>query len=246
VPVITVKARIASTHPVEKYPGWQLSAESLREAAERLTAGDVPMLFDHDARHTIATQCLEAQVIPLDDGHWALEATFDVDANAWSKVEAKLTDAGVPGGFSFSATAPQVKPTSGNKALVTLAADAAAWTDRDRAEAGALLDAVVPTRTDRLFQYSGVELATIFLILHEVGLGVLGNAVYDALKHLLLRRRADSRIELHRSTPDGAVVKAIVTTNDPEIARAALETLETDQRTPVAHFDAQKRLWLNH
>jgi hypothetical protein len=246
VSVRTVKARVASTHPVEKYPGWHLSAEALEEMAEHLRSGDIPMLFDHDARERIEARVLDAQVVPPDQGHSALDVVFEVDAEAWEGIQDRFADAGAPGGFSFSATVPQVAPKSGDEALVILAADAAAWTDRDRAEAGALLDAVVPTQTDRLFQYSGLELATIFLVLAEgVGLGVLGNVVYDALRRLLSRRKSETRIEIHRRSPDGRSLKAIVTTSDPEIAREALETLSENQEAPTAHFDTDTRRWLN-
>jgi hypothetical protein len=179
--LIVVSARVASTHPVAKYPGWRLSKEVLESMAERLAAGEIPMLFDHDARNPIEARCLDTKVVSLEGGNAALETTFEIEADAWAQIQQRFADAGVPGGFSFTATAPQAAPASGRDAIVTLAADAAAWTDEDRVEAGELLDAVIPTQTDRLFQYSAVDLATIYLILRDVGLGVLGNAVYDAL-----------------------------------------------------------------
>lgn len=242
-----MKATVASTHPVAKYQGWRLSAEALEGLAERLKSGEIPMLFDHDVREPISADFLDAQVVPLGDGNSVLEATFEIDADAWEKIEDGFAQAGVPGGFSFTATVPQTAPGSGEAPMVTLAADAAAWTDQDRAEAGALLDAVAPTRTDRLFQYSGIELATILIVLAEgVGVGVLGNAAYDALKRLLNRRTGETRIEVHRHSADGTSQKAIITTEDPAIAREALESLESEQSGRTVTFDTQKRLWLDH
>jgi hypothetical protein len=247
MPKLVVKGRIASTHPVDKYPGGRLAAEALEGLAERLRTGDVPMLFDHDARQTIVADWTDAEVVPLDDGESALEVTFEIDAEVWAQVQDKFDDVGVVGGFSFTSTVSQVAPRSGRPAAVVLAADAAAWSDHDRAEAGALLDVVIPTQTDRLFQYSGVELATIFLVLaQEVSLGVLGNAAYDALRHLIGRRTEQTRIEIHRRDASGDVLKAVITTSDPDVAREALDTLRPAQPAPTLHFDSTTRRWLDH
>jgi hypothetical protein len=244
--LITVSARLASTRPVDKYPGWTLAPEALHRLAERLAAGDIPMLFDHDAHQPIAARYIDANVVPLEDGNFALEADFEVDADAWQAVQSTFDEAGVAGGFSFTATADQSPSQWGEEAAITIAADASAWTDAERDEARALLDAVVPTRSARLFQYSGIELATVFLVLGPVALGVLGNAAYDAIKYLVGRRSSQTRVEIHRQGSDGTVTKAIVTTSDPDVAQAALESLPRDQSPPVVSFDTKKRLWLDH
>lgn len=244
--LITVSARLAATGPVDKYPGWTLAPDALHRLADRLVAGDIPMLFDHDAHQRIEARCIDANVVPLEDGRFVLEATFEVDADAWKGVQSTFDEAGVAGGFSFSATVDQTPPRSGEEAAVTIAADAAAWTDADRDEARALLDAVVPTRSARLFQYSVIELATVYLVLGPVAFGVLGNAAYDAIKHLVGRRTGKTRVEIHRQESDGTVTKAIVTTGDPDVAHAALESLPRKQAQPVVSFDTTKRLWLDH
>jgi hypothetical protein len=244
MPKRTITGRIATTDRVPKYGEWRLTRDVLEEFAERVQNDELPMLFEHDAAHPIAAVWVSSEVVALDNGEYALDATFEVVESDWEVVQAKWAEHGVPGGFSFTATTEQAPPASGEAPVVVLAADAAAWSDADRAEAAALLDEVVPTATARLFQYSAaVEAATVFII-SGVGIGVLGNATYDALKRLILRREgASTRIEFHRRESDGSTVKAIVTTSDPEVAKAALETLPSPQPSPLVIYDRERELW---
>jgi hypothetical protein len=250
MPLITVVARIASTHPVDKYPGWALSVDALEDLAEGLRAGGTPMVFDHDVTQPIEATVLDAVVIPIEDRHFAVEATFEIEEGAWASVQARFDDAGVPGGWSFTVTSPQTKPSSGVRAVVTISADAAAWTDRDRDDAREILDAVAPAESAYLFQYSAAaELATMFLeVAPQIGLGVLGNATWDAIKLLLHRRRGqgETRIAIHRTAPDGSKTTAVITTSDPEIARAALDALPEPQPSPTIRYETTQRLWLDH
>lgn len=205
------------------------------------------MLFDHDPRQPVVATILDANVVALDSTDWALKAEFEVEADAWQPIQDRFDAEGVPGGFSFSATVPQATPPSGQTPLVVLAADAAAWTDLDREKAGAILNEVAPTSVARLFQYSGVELATIYFILGNVGLSVLGSAAYDAIKYLIAKRDGSTRIEIHRQDPDGTTAKAIVITDNPDIAQEALETLKDNGPSKSGqHFDAKKHLWLDY
>jgi hypothetical protein len=250
MPLVTVTARIASTHPVEKYPGWALSVDALEHLAERLRAGALPMMFEHDVTQPIEAKVVDAKVVPVEDRHFAVEATFEVDREAWTSLQSRFHAAGVPGGWSFTAGALQTRPSSGQQPVVTISADAAAWTDRDRDEARELFDAVVPTQSARLFQYSALaELATMILqVAPGFGLGVLGNATWDAIKLMLTRRRGkgETRIEIHRTAPDGTKTTAVITTNDPEIARTAVEALPEPQTSPTLRYDVPERLWLDY
>jgi hypothetical protein len=203
------------------------------------------MLFNHDATRPLDVKILDAKVVALEDGEFALDATLEAEADAWATVQAEWARAGVRGGMSFTATSPQAGPQSGGTAQIVLAADAAAWSDEDRAAAAALLDAVVPTQVDRLFQFSAVELATVYLVLGNVALGVLGNAAYDAIRRLFRGRTASTRLEIQRTDRNGATVKAIVETDDAEVAVAAIEQLAPTQRAAVIRYEVPKRLWLD-
>jgi hypothetical protein len=241
-----VKATIATTGPVPKYTGWRLSRGVLQDMAERLAQNTVPMLFDHDAREPIECRVISTQVVQRTDGEWALEAELSFDDESWCAIQDRFDAAGAPGGFSFTASVTQQHPKTGAPAEVCLAADAAAWTDRDRAEAGALLDEIVPTRVDRLFQYSAVELATILLLLGNVALGVLGNATYDVIKRLMRGRTGLTRVEIEFSKADGSAAKAVILTDDPEVVREALDALSSKEPSATMHYDVNRRLWLDY
>lgn len=241
-----VIARVASTHPVEKYPGWRLSHEALLLLADKLNSGGVPVLFDHEVGDPIPVSNVDAAVVKTDDGEFAVEASFDVDSEIWASVQSRFKAAGVRGGFSFSATVPQRASSSGLAERAVIAADAAAWSDAERDEAQRILDEVVPTASARLFQYSAVEIATVILHLSEsVGLGVLGSAAYDALKALVRTRKAPTRIEIRRDAPDGSSVTAVITTDDPSVVDTALESLPEVQTSPI-HYKPPERLWSDY
>ena len=245
--VITVRARIASTLPVARYPGWRISREALVQMATELVAGTVPMVFEHDVTDRLNADIVAAEVVDIGDDEAALEAEFEIDADAWQRLQDRFQAAGVRGGFSFSAASTQAVPADGLAPAVTIAADAAAWSDAERLEAARSLAAVAPTQIDRLFQYSAIELAAVFLILKDVGLGVLGNAAFEALKSLMSRRpEVVTRIEIHRPRADGTVAKAVVVTSDPEVVRVAIEALAPAPLGDIAWYDTEKRLWLDH
>jgi len=130
--LVTVTARVASTHPVAKYGGVRLSEGVLRQMEAAFNSGTVPMNFDHSSLAPLQVQNLVAEVVDLDDGELALDATFEIEEDAWSSVESEFVKAGVPGGWSFTAGEPQIRPPRGRKPLVVLSADAAVFSDSDR------------------------------------------------------------------------------------------------------------------
>src|SRR3954449_2665863 len=101
MPDVTVKARVASTRPMDKYGGVALDVRVLHQMATALNAGQVPMNFGHSSLEPIAVRNVHASVIQLDGEH-VVEATFDVDEDAWAAVETRFAGAGVTGGFSFT------------------------------------------------------------------------------------------------------------------------------------------------
>src|SRR4051812_3192016 len=103
MPEITVAARIAGTEPMEKYGGVALDVRVLHQMATALNAGRVPMNFGHSPFEPIEATNVHAVVVGTDNGQHALDATFDVDADAWARVQERFDEAGVRGGFSFSA-----------------------------------------------------------------------------------------------------------------------------------------------
>jgi hypothetical protein len=244
---ITVNARIASTHPVEKYGGRRLDVRVLHQMATALNAGRVPMTFDHSALEPIAVTDVRAQVVELDDGEHAVDATFDVDEDAWKVVQARFDEVGVPGGFSFSAGEMQLAPSQGRVPMVSLAADAAAFSDEDRAEAWHLLEATGPAAVSRLYQFSAPELLRIILDVWVIAgpfvVNIASSGIYDALKSLITRRSEPSVVEIREHRADGSYSTAVITTADPEVLRMALETLSTAPAGDVKRFDPNSDHW---
>jgi hypothetical protein len=246
---VSVTARVASTHPVKKYNGVRLSVEALRGMAAALNTGAVPAVFDHSPLEAFEVRNVEAHIVRLDDGEHVLEATFDVDEAVWRSVEDRFATANVPGGFSFTAGEVQEATARGEVPVVALSLDAGAFSDTDRVEAWKALSRSMPTQVSRLYQFSAPDVARIIIeIWPAVALGVginLASAVlYDALKGLIRRRGAPTVIEFRRHRADGTVTNAIVATEDPEVVRVALETLDEQQDDPILQFDAERGLWL--
>jgi hypothetical protein len=246
---VRVKGRIATTNIVGKYPDWEIPPSVLEAMAEELRKGRLPLLFDHDLTQRLDGRVVEAQVVDTDDGHRAVEVELDVDAETWESVDARFKEAGVLGGFSYRATAIQEPSPSRLPASVVIAADAAAWSDDDRKEAASLIEAAAPTDAAYLFEFSAIEIATILLVLEGIGIGVLGNGAYDAIKKLVSKRQqvAPTRIEVHERRADGSEQKAVLITSDPELAAEALKQLAEIRRpAKVLTFDQNERLWLDH
>lgn len=247
--LVTVTARVASTHPVAKYGGVRLSKGVLREMEAALNSGAVPMTFDHSSLALLQTQNLVAEVVELDDGEQALNATFEIEEEAWRSVQDEFDKVGVSGGWSFTAGEPQIRPSKGQRALLVISADAGAFTDADRKAAWEAIPEPVPAQVNRLFQFSAAtEAARVIVeiwpeIAVAFGVNLSSSVIYDGLKRLLSNGREKTTIEIRRNYADGAETNAIVTTDDPEVVRLALERLEDRQETITIVFDLDEQSW---
>lgn len=247
--LMTVTARVASTHPVAKYGGVRLSRDALRQMETAFNSGLVPMTFDHSSLAPLPARNLTAQVVDLDDGEQALDATFEIEEEVWKAVEGKFDRADVPGGWSFTAGEPQVLPSTNEKPLVVISADAAAFTDADRKAAWEAISESAPAQVNRLFQFSAAaEVARVIVeIWPEVGvaLGVnlSSSVIYDGLKRLFSKGRKKATVEIRRNYADGTETNAIVTTDDPEMIRLALERLDDRQQAVTIVFDLDEQTW---
>lgn len=244
---VSVSAIVASTHSITKYPGWEMPPGVLEQMALELKKGEVPLLFGHDVTQPLDGRVTDARVIETEDGHQAVQVDLDVDAAEWRTVEDRFSDAGVPGGMSFRATAIETPPSSGERAVVTIAMDAGAWSDADRASAVATLDAVAPTEGAALFEFSVVEVVAILFVLQNVAMSVLGNATYDAIRGLFgtQKRGTSTRVEIKTTNARGDVSTAVVETDDAEVAIAALKQLEAAEPAPLVVYDQESERWVS-
>jgi len=246
---VTVKARVASTHRVAKYGGIRLSEGALRQMEAAFNSGAVPMTFDHSSLDLLPARNLVAEVVDLDDGEQALDATFEIEEEAWGSVEDEFDRAGVLGGWSYTAGEPQIRPSQNERPIVVISADAAAFTDADRVAAWEAISESVPAQVNRLFQFSAAaEVARVIVqiwpeVAAALGLNLSSSVIYDGLKRLFSKDRRQTTIEIRRNYADGTQTNAIVTTDDLELIRLALERLDHRQQTTTIVFDLVEQTW---
>ncbi|WP_445149801.1 hypothetical protein [Baekduia sp. Peel2402] len=245
-PYTTITTRFELTRPSSRYSDYMFAPQVLHQLAEHFKSGRMPVQFNHDPTHRLDGRVIDAEVVSLPNGETAIDVTVEIELGDWQEVQDAVAAEGGPGGFSFSMSSSLVRSDPAREASVTLAADPAAWTQDQLEDARVLLDAVVPTDSALLFQFSAaVEIATIALVLTDIATGVLGNAAYDAIK-LLVRARAPkgmTRVEIRRPMADGTEVIAVVVTDDPDIAQQALTLLPEMQTQPVILFDDDSWDW---
>lgn len=233
-PWVALESIVTTTHRVEKYGGVRLAESALQQIVDALNAGTLPMLGHHDWTRPIRTRDLEASIVELPDGEKAVRLVGLVHQDDWDAV-------GQVGGMSFTtfeALGLAAGPHPPGTEAVRLAADAGWFTDDDIAAACSVISRVAPAEGARLLQFSAIDLARISVELgiayvNTWGPGIAQNAIWDGLKHLMLRRlkRTDqqqlesspTRIELVTPLPAGAVT-AVIDTNDPDVAQKALAT----------------------
>jgi hypothetical protein len=247
MPDVTVVARIAGTAPMEKYGGVALDVRVLHQMATALNAGGLPMNFGHSPLEPIEVKNVQAAVVETEDGQQALDATFDVDADAWARVQERFDEAGVRGGFSFSAGEKQLGAASGEKPIVSLAADAAAFTDEDRAAAWRFLEQSGPAEVSRLYQFDAQEILRVIVDVWAIAgpfiVNVASSGIYDALKLLVQRHRDPTVIELREHRSDGGYSTAVIRTDDPEMLRTALDSLSGSPTGDLKRFDETAGRW---
>jgi hypothetical protein len=206
---IVVQMRIATTHEVPAYGGVRLAPRVLEQIAEAVRSGRTPTLVNHNRMNELGARCLNAEVVDLDDGHKAVDAEFEVDADAWNRYQTHLDEVGAPGGASFSATErigelPPRNPTSVGQFAVY--ADAGYFADEQITSAAEELTSVGTVRTGRLYQFSAVQACRIVVeYVHasggpdaatigiEIGIALVSAAIYDCIKRLLAWRPAVPR-----------------------------------------------------
>jgi hypothetical protein len=115
----------------------------------------------------------------------SLNATFEVDENAWKTVEDRFAEKGVPGGFSFTASEPQGEAGEGVKAVIRISADAAAFNDQDREQAWVELSKQAPAQANRLYQFSATDIARVIIevwpeLALALGIELTGSVLYEA------------------------------------------------------------------
>jgi hypothetical protein len=237
---VTMDLVVTTTHPVESYGGIQLSVTALEQMVEQINTNGIPLAGHHSHLRPIRTRNGIAEVRQRTDGHHEVHVVVDVARDDWDKV-------GIVGGMSFatSSTIGQY----GDTIALEINADAAHFSRSDIVEAGGKIVArlsetsspIEPgVKVGEYFQFSIVHDVKIVLdvtwdICVVLGPNLVASAIWDGVKHLLLRRRdaIDSNtlgdeqrtvIDIHIKKGD-VKTTAVVSTSDDSVAKAAIEAI---------------------
>ncbi len=151
-----IRARVATTHAIPAYGGIQLHEDAVRQIAEAMANGRVPMRFNHDLTRPLSAVTVAAGVEPTEDGHLSAWVEFDVDEREWDQYEKETQAAGAPGGMSFSTVEPFA--SRGNSPYgLTISADASYFhDDLIVAAAEEVLPGEWSVELARLYQFSWI------------------------------------------------------------------------------------------
>lgn len=230
---VEIEGVLMTTEPIEAYGGVQFHLETLESIVAQLESGEVPLAIDHDHAQELRARSLGARILPRPDGFHELRVKWAVHPEDAQAVQSRR---------GLSAAITHEIPGRDKPAIVEgeVTGDHAWFADDVIEHAGEILAIGGPRRdrihVARLLQFSFIPDAQIYLAAFietasTVGIGILTNAMWDALKFLLANRRtppgadplAPTRINLEMRS-EGRKFKAVVETSDPEVAREAVES----------------------
>ncbi len=186
--VTRVRHRLATTHAIPAYGGMQLPRELLDRIAEAVASGDIPMLFEHDESRPVPVSIVDTGIEQLSDGHYAVWAEFDVDADVWAGYTAEVSAAGAPGGMSISFTSPIAGRSPLGDSPLVIAADGHHFDDNDIDAAVEILNQLgVAARGEVLYQFSFEPVAKVIIdvvwpAVMSLGPELVASAIYDAAR----------------------------------------------------------------
>ena len=232
---------------MEAYDGVQLAESVIEDIARRLRTEKTPMLVSHDIRRPLDAEILDAQVRATPDGFKEVWVRFTVDEAQWREFEREVQGSGAPGGFSFSASEPVtiLEATEGTTSdiVLELAADASHWPDGTLFSAGADLQTVGRVEVSRRYEFAIEPNAVVVLgVMGTVALGVLSNAIYDALRRFL---RPHRRTVFHFRVQQGdRTAEARLETSDAAALQEAVRALQALFEPPPALAEQPPALYV--
>lgn len=250
---IEVEAIVATTEPIPGR-GFRFAPEALEQMAAELRSGAPAMLRQHDIRQPMISAVLDAGVRTHATGYKELWTRFLVDEDQWNAYLEHLAATSAPGGFSIAGSEPlaELMATSGGAAAeVHLAADGYHWADETALDAGEILRVVGNVSVGRRFELAVDPNAVVYLglVLNQVVLptfdGVLGAALYDAMKRFLRPGREGRRTVFHFEIErPQRTVKAYLETDDSEVLKRAIDTFgQLAQQGGIMEWDAGSEGW---
>jgi hypothetical protein len=241
----TLKILVATNRPIKAYGGIRLSEKVLGQLVEQLKGNLIPLVNNHDPMQRWEAQCLSADVIELPGGTKAVEAEFEVDVTDWGAIEADWASINAPGGISFTcgetiAELDAIDPKRSGTFL-SIAADAAYFSDDILEKAASKLTSLGPVRIQRLYQFAAVPACRIIVdftnIALSIGIAVIANALWASIL-LLLKHRKNANKEISKipeptqidfrifRDTDGSIAKRLqICSSDPDVLKQALDRL---------------------
>lgn len=249
-----VRARVATTHPIRAYGGVQLAESAVRQIAEAMAAGRIPMQYNHDLSRPSTAVIIATGVEPTEDGHLAAWVEFDVDEDEWELYEQEKREAGAPGGMSFSTMEPFANRGEAPYD-VEIAADAAYFDDAIIVSAAAeALPGELRVQLARYYQFAWIpEPKVVIDLAAQVLLSIPGEVLSAYLYDLAIRFRSKLAgkpqkpiFELRvRRTPISRSTRIKLVADDADELRQAMQAIPEILRAEgeTAYWDNSARRW---
>lgn len=207
---------VATTDEIPAYGGVQLAEEALYEMARAIGGRTLPFWAEHDPLRQIPGKVLMAEPRTTERG------TLGV----WIEVEVPEGAAIGMRGFSYAAgmVVEELGPADGPR--VGFFADAASFTEEEIRGAGELLARQgLRVEAGPYFQFSADPATVVVLsIAADLLISIAGAAIWDAIKGFV-RQDTSTEVRLEVTKASGETVRALVRTDDPSVAREAVQDL---------------------
>ena len=234
---------IATSDVIPFYGKAVLSEENVRSIYKTYQDQGIPMIGNHDERNVV-----EARVLSVD-----LRRTPTGALGVWVEVEFDdEADVAGYGGWSIGWFENNYQPADGDpRPVIRFGADAAHFTDEERDRAAAELGKVFAVSGGRYYQLGLDGPAAVVLMvaaetIRSIPANVLGNLVYDALRHLIPSGLRTKPTLFKFSVRNGSSeTRGVLETSDPELIREAIHTFGAlvDSPSGMYVFDADDRTW---
>lgn len=230
---VEVDAIIATDDPVTAYGGIRLARPALETLAEALKNGNLRSGWHHDPRIPADITVIDSGLRETPEGGVQVWATLYVEKTQWDEFQSGLPE-GTLGGMSITFTEPitHIDTASVDNAFsFQVAADAHHWTDEDIIAAGETISSVASVDIRRRYELAIEPNAVVYLgmVFTEVVLptltGVLGAALYDAMKRFLRPNGDKTIFHFEVELPDRKAM-GYVETDDPEVLKRAMDSFD--------------------
>jgi hypothetical protein len=227
-----ITAILVTSEPIAAYGGVQFNEEFVYEIEKALLEGDIPFVIRHDPRLQLDVKVISTETRRSENGYLQLLVTWQMADSDWAGVQREGLR-----GMSVSVTST-VRQTSSVPPTVSIAADAHWFTDAELNRAFDEISRDIDAAEIRhLYQFAFDPTALVVLTfvgsqLTALAIGLLTNALYDALKHFLHRNETPSIFHLtFEDEKSGRKMSAYVETNSDRTLRHAIDTLPEALRT---------------